>query len=525
MRGIDLVRAVAPLARENYLAAIEAGDLLLEENEINTPARLAHFLAQVLHESGGLRVEWESMNYRVERLLAVFGVGRHSAGIDEAEARRLAHRQEEIAERVYGLGNLHKAAELGNVKAGDGYKYRGGGLMQTTGRYNYRRMGSLSGVDFETNPELIVSAAHALKPAVAEWREGRLNTYADADDLLSISRAINLGNARSRGMPNGFEDRKEWLRKVRTVIGRGTAPPSAGMPGRYVAMDLREVQNRLKGMGLYLAEVDGIYGAATETAIKALLKNQRVTGISEWPELRLIIASLQALCRIDGIEVGAIDGLLGPQTRAAFDIYVTRIANGGVPTAEENWRDEDKGATDEEEDDRTVGRRSNVAPAFTDSTAKSNWPTESGVQEYFGAPGSNQVYLQLPFPMKLAWDPAKIVRQVQCHSLVSESLERIWTRTLKHYGLEELRRLRLDMFGGCLNVRKKRGGTSWSMHAYGIAWDVDPERNALKMGRDEAALDAPEYDAFWEFVYAEGAVGLGRERNYDWMHFQFARLQ
>ena len=97
-------------------------------------------------------------------------------------------------------------------------------------------------------------------------------------------------------------------------------------------------------------------------------------------------------------------------------------------------------------------------------------------------------------------------------------------RTLEHYGLPEIQRLRLDMFGGLLNVRRMRGGTSWSMHAYGIAWDVDPARNALRMGRDQATLDAPEYDAFWSFVYDEGAISLGRERNYDWMHFQFARL-
>jgi hypothetical protein len=107
---------------------------------------------------------------------------------------------------------------------------------------------------------------------------------------------------------------------------------------------------------------------------------------------------------------------------------------------------------------------------------------------------------------------------------VHDHLKRIWTRTLEHYGLEEIQRLRLNLFGGCLEVRKKRGGSGWSMHAYGIAWDVDPDRNALRMTRDDATLDGPEYDAFWQFVYDEGAISLGKERNFDWMHFQFARL-
>ena len=146
------------------------------------------------------------------------------------------------------------------------------------------------------------------------------------------------------------------------------------------------------------------------------------------------------------------------------------------------------------------------------------------MQEFFEAPGSNQTSLELPFRMRIAWDPAKTVTKVSCHTKVRAHLERIWVRTLEHYGLPEIQRLRLDMFGGCLNVRQMRGGTKWSMHAYGIAWDVDPARNALKMGRDQATLDAPEYDAFWGFVYDEGAISLGRERNFDWMHFQFARL-
>lgn len=217
-RVIDVVRQVAPKASPNYLAAFDSGDSLLQQHQITTPDRLGHFLAQILHESGGLTLEHESMNYRAERLLEIFGVGRHSAAITPAEAQRLAHDERGIAERVYGLGNPRKAQELSNKNPGDGFKYRGGGLMQTTGRCNYRRMSQVCGVDFEENPDLVFSAQHALKPALAEWSEAGLNVYADNNDILAISRAINCGSPKSKAIPNGMQNRATWFAKVRPLI-------------------------------------------------------------------------------------------------------------------------------------------------------------------------------------------------------------------------------------------------------------------------------------------------------------------
>jgi hypothetical protein len=106
---------------------------------------------------------------------------------------------------------------------------------------------------------------------------------------------------------------------------------------------------------------------------------------------------------------------------------------------------------------------------------------------------------------------------------VSESLERILHRVREEYGDEEIRRLRLNLYGGSYNVRRKRGGTSWSTHAWGIAMDWDPGNNKLKWGRDRATLAKPEYDTWWRIWEDEGWVSLGRESNYDWMHVQAAR--
>ena len=150
------------------------------------------------------------MNYSAPRLLVIFGV-KHSAKITKAEAARLAHHPEEIAERVYGLGNPKKAKELGNTQAGDGFAYRGNGVLQTTGRGNHRRMGLACGVDFEGNPNLVTAPEHALKPALQEWTEGNLNVAADNNQIRVITKRINGGF-------NGLKERKAFFDRILTLL-------------------------------------------------------------------------------------------------------------------------------------------------------------------------------------------------------------------------------------------------------------------------------------------------------------------
>jgi hypothetical protein len=126
--------------------------------------------------------------------------------------------------------------------------------------------------------------------------------------------------------------------------------------------------------------------------------------------------------------------------------------------------------------------------------------------------------------MRLAWETRTIVKATSCHEKIHDAALRVLTRVLDHYDADKVRQLGLDLFGGCLNVRKMRGGSAWSMHSWGIAFDFDPDRNQLKWGRDRAAFAGPEYQKWWELWEEEGAVSLGRARNFDWMHVQFARL-
>jgi hypothetical protein len=155
-----------------------------------------------------------------------------------------------------------------------------------------------------------------------------------------------------------------------------------------------------------------------------------------------------------------------------------------------------------------------------------NWPTQDykSMTSFYGDIGENQTLLVLPYPMKLAWDNSTWVTKLTCHKKVTKSIYTIFENTLKTYGEKEITKLKLDIFGGCLNVRKMRGGSSWSIHSWGTAIDLDPDNNMLKWGRDKATFAKKEYNEFWKIVEAEGWISLGRVKNYDWMHFQAARL-
>lgn len=253
-------RGVRPLPC--YVSAFETGAGLLASAGINTPLRLSHFLAQVLTETGGGTILRESMSYRTPaRIMEIFGVGHHSAAVRVDELSGLLGNEARLAERVYGLGNPTMARGLGNTKPGDGYAYRGGGLMQTTGRAAYRRQGLRAGVDFEASPEMIASAEHALKPAVYEWSDGHLNDAADRNDIVQITRTINGGF-------NGLDERRAWLAVVWLLAGGEAERPTwrAAVP----SLDTTKLQAALNAHGAAPPLVaDGLAGPATTAAVRA----------------------------------------------------------------------------------------------------------------------------------------------------------------------------------------------------------------------------------------------------------------
>jgi len=269
------------------------------------------------------------------------------------------------------------------------------------------------------------------------------------------------------------------------------------------AATIRLIQRQLTSEGLAAGEIDGRPGRLTYAAVEQALRSR--TGKlpaqwRSWSNPRRTVAYLQLLCGERGIATGVVDGYWGPQTDHACESLAYLLAQGELPPL---WRDE---------------RPADANP--------NGWPEqqEESLRGYYGETGSNQIRLQLPYPHRLAWDLRQSVHSFSCHARVHDSALRVLTRVLAHYGLEQIRALRLDRWGGCLNVRRMRGGSGWSMHAWGIAIDYDPDCNKLPWGRAQATFARPEYDPWWQFWEEEGWVSLGRSKNYDWMHVQAARL-
>jgi hypothetical protein len=281
-------------------------------------------------------------------------------------------------------------------------------------------------------------------------------------------------------------------------------------------MNINDLQSRLATASLYGGTIDGIDGPRTAQAIEGLILAQRVVA-GDWPEwsaARRQVAAAQIFCLLDGIEVGAIDGLEGPQTRHAFEVYAAR--QRGIEGVE-NWRD----------DDAPPMQRREV-PGGGPPRQESPWPHQSqqAMEKFFGPVGTNQATLVLPegYPMRVAWDLAKTITRFACHEKICAPARRVFVRVLDHYGPARIAELGLGRFGGCLNVRRMRGGSAWSTHVWGAAFDFDPERNQLKWNRTQARFARPEYEKWWSLWEDEGFASLGRARDFDWMHVQAACL-
>jgi hypothetical protein len=141
----------------------------------------------------------------------------------------------------------------------------------------------------------------------------------------------------------------------------------------------------------------------------------------------------------------------------------------------------------------------------------------------FGVPdeqGSYLVAIPLPFPMRLAWDASVTVTRVRCHRSIAKALEAALKEIFSHYGQEQISKLGIDRFGGCFNYRATRQGRGWSSHSWGIAIDLDPDRNRLHYTNKEAAFARPKYLPLISIMEKHGFVNLGVLKNYDWMHFE-----
>jgi putative chitinase len=176
---------------------------ILPEYEINTPQRVAAFLAQCAHESGGFKFLKENLNYKAVSLRRVFP----KYFPDDAIAARYANNQEAIANRVYGnrMGN-------GPEESGDGFRYCGRGLIQLTGKDNYSWFAASLDMPVEEVPEYLGTFEGAVQSACWFWESNNLNVQADAGDIKLMTKKINGGFI-------GLEDRIKHYNHALHVLG------------------------------------------------------------------------------------------------------------------------------------------------------------------------------------------------------------------------------------------------------------------------------------------------------------------
>jgi putative chitinase len=177
----------------------------MARHSIDTPLRAAHFLAQCAHESAGFTRMEENLNYSRLRLPAVFPKYYRDRALDDAHARH----PEQIANHVY-------ASRLGNgpEASGDGWKYRGRGLIQLTGRLNYARFSKATGWDAEGDPSLLVAPEGAAESAAGVWADRGVNKAADADDIVAVTKLVNGGTT-------GLVDRRCLTARAKAALKVG----------------------------------------------------------------------------------------------------------------------------------------------------------------------------------------------------------------------------------------------------------------------------------------------------------------
>ena len=204
---------------------------------------------------------------------------------------------------------------------------------------------------------------------------------------------------------------------------------------------IRIVQRYLTFKKLNPGAIDGIAGKKTYAALDKLKDLPK-----SWEDERKLVGAIQLYAKEQGLDPGPIDGLWGQRTQSAYDQLKYILLYGETP---QPWRAED---------------REPVNP--------NNWPvqSQSELEEFYGKAkptgNKNLTTFPIPYPMLLAWDTSKRVTKITAHFKVKDSVLRVLNKVHDYYGLTEIKRLRLDYFGGCFNYRVIRGGTSLSTHSW-----------------------------------------------------------
>lgn len=260
-----------------------------DKYDITTTNRIAGFMAQCAHESGDFKNLEENLNYSVETLLKVFP---RYFGKGKANPTEYARNPEKLANYVYMDANRSKQGALGNTVAGDGWRFRGGGIKQLTGRSNYSAFAK--GVDMSTEEaaDYVRTMKGAFESACWFWKTNGIANFADANDIVGMSKKINGGTI-------GLEDRKLRYSKAKAILATGdkaevepvklietpkaASKPKAVEPKSVQVQRYEDLQRRSSGevvkkiqtkLGI---DADGVYGIQTEIAVRSWQRMNKYT--------------------------------------------------------------------------------------------------------------------------------------------------------------------------------------------------------------------------------------------------------
>ena len=246
-------------AHEWYDAMVE----MLPKYQIDTPKRVAGFIAQTAHESASYKTITENLNYSAKALDAIFGKYFKRAGVDAQEYHRQPRK---IANRIYA-GRM----DNGNTSSGDGWTFRGGGILQLTGRYNYTQFGKTVGMSPEEATEYVRTPKGAIESACWFWTVNDINKYCDKNDIVGMTKRINGGTI-------GLADRKKHYAHALAVFGGKVEFEEDTDDSTYKLLRKGSKGSGVKKLQEALGlDADGDFGPGTEAAVKAWQRENKCT--------------------------------------------------------------------------------------------------------------------------------------------------------------------------------------------------------------------------------------------------------